>query len=77
MSNAERAPLIQADTADPRQYSSIEPSRTFYTPMDSPAHSDTEDEFARRQDAIRRISRTNEIFIPKSLPKLTTDKVCF
>ncbi|KAL2717679.1 stAR-related lipid transfer protein 3 isoform X2 [Vespula squamosa] len=75
MSNTERAPLIQADTADPRQYSSIEPSRTFYTPMDSPAHSDTEDEFARRQDAIRKISRTNEIFIPKPLPKLTTDKI--
>ncbi|XP_046819300.1 steroidogenic acute regulatory protein-like isoform X1 [Vespa crabro] len=75
MSNTERAPLIQADTVDPHQYSSIEPSRTFYTPVDSPAHSDTEDEFVRRQDAIRRISKTNEIFIPKPLPKLTTDKL--
>ncbi|XP_015190444.1 PREDICTED: stAR-related lipid transfer protein 3 isoform X2 [Polistes dominula] len=69
MSNAERAPLIQATIADPRQYSSIEPSRNFYTPMDSPAHSDVEDELVRRQDTA------NEIFIHKPLPKLTPDKI--
>ncbi|KAI4492480.1 hypothetical protein M0804_002271 [Polistes exclamans] len=68
MSNAERAPLIQATTANPHQYSSIEPPRNFYTPMDSPAHSDNEDELVRRQDTA------NEIFIHKPIAKLTADK---
>ncbi|XP_014607303.1 PREDICTED: MLN64 N-terminal domain homolog isoform X2 [Polistes canadensis] len=68
MSNAERAPLIQATTANPHQYSSIEPPRNFYTPMDSPAHSDNEDELVRRQDTA------NEIFIHKPISKLTADK---
>ncbi|XP_014607302.1 PREDICTED: stAR-related lipid transfer protein 3 isoform X1 [Polistes canadensis] len=69
MSNAERAPLIQATTANPHQYSSIEPPRNFYTPMDSPAHSDNEDELVRRQDTA------NEIFIHKPISKLTADKI--
>ncbi|KAK2582624.1 hypothetical protein KPH14_004907 [Odynerus spinipes] len=75
MSDTERAPLIRAVTADPRQYSSVEPSRTFYTPVDSPAHSDTDEDISRRQDPTRKLSRTNEVFIPKPLPKLTTDMI--
>lgn len=75
VSDTERAPLIRAVTADQHQYNTVEPSRRFYTPMDSPAHSDTEDELTRRQDTTRRVSRTNDAVFPRPVIKLTDHKI--
>ena len=70
----EREPLLRGVTSESRQYTSIEPG-TFFTPIDSPDHSDHEDENFTRPGNSRSLSKTNEIFPPKSLPKLTTEMV--
>ncbi|CAD1477348.1 unnamed protein product, partial [Heterotrigona itama] len=70
----EREPLLRGVTSESRQYTSIEPG-TFFTPIDSPDHSDHEDENFTRPGNSRSLSKTNEIFPPKSLPKLTTEMI--
>lgn len=69
----EREPLLRGVVSESRQYTS-EPG-TFFTPMDSPAHSDNEDESSRTPGNTRGLSKATEVFPPKSLPKLTTEMV--
>lgn len=45
---------------------------TFFTPVESPTHSDDED-IPRKQGDSRKLSRSNELFM--FLAKLTPDKV--
>ncbi|XP_029054670.1 steroidogenic acute regulatory protein-like [Osmia bicornis bicornis] len=70
--NSEREPLLRGVTSETRQYTSIEPpTGTFFTPMDSPDHSDHEDESSRRPGS----ARANEAFGSKPLPRLTPEMV--
>lgn len=69
----EREPLLRGVVSESRQYTS-EPG-TFFTPMDSPAHSDHEDESFRTPGNTWGLSKATEVFPPKSLPKLTTEMV--
>ncbi|KAK1127507.1 hypothetical protein K0M31_004041 [Melipona bicolor] len=71
----EREPLLRGVTSESRQYTSIEPG-TFFTPIDSPDHSDHEDdENFTKPGSSRSLSKTSETFPPKSLPKLTTEVI--
>lgn len=71
----EREPLLRGVTSESRQYTSIEPG-TFFTPIDSPDHSDHEDdENFTKPGGSRSLSKTSETFPPKSLPKLTTEVI--
>ncbi|XP_003393487.1 steroidogenic acute regulatory protein-like [Bombus terrestris] len=69
----EREPLLRGVVSESRQYTS-EPG-TFFTPMDSPAHSDHEDESFRTPGNTWGLSKATEVFPPKSLPKLTTEMI--
>ncbi|XP_076668211.1 steroidogenic acute regulatory protein-like [Andrena cerasifolii] len=71
----ERAPLLRGVTSEARQYTSYEPTGTFFTPMDSPNHSDHEDEGSRRPAGSRGIPKSNELFGSKPLAKLTSEMV--
>lgn len=71
--DTERAPLLQAIVAESRQYASTaDHISTFFTPMDSPNHSDDED-ISRKPEAPRRLSKSSELFM--SLTKLSPEKV--
>lgn len=69
----EREPLLRRVTAEARQYTSIEPTGTFFTPMDSPDHSDREDEVARRPGISRSLPKPNELFGSRALVKPTLE----
>lgn len=71
----EREPLLRRVTAEARQYTSIEPTGTFFTPMDSPDHSDREDEVARRPGISRSLPKPNELFGSRALVKPTLEMV--
>ncbi|XP_020286625.1 steroidogenic acute regulatory protein-like [Pseudomyrmex gracilis] len=71
-SDAERAPLLQNVITESRQHTAnIDHMNTFFTPVDSPDHSDDED--SRRQGSSRRLSKSSELFM--SVGKLTSDKI--
>lgn len=71
----EREPLLRGVTSESRQYTSNEPAGTFFTPMDSPDHSDREDDNLRRPDSSRTILTGSDAFPPKPLAKLPTEMV--
>ncbi|XP_076244683.1 steroidogenic acute regulatory protein-like isoform X2 [Calliopsis andreniformis] len=71
----EREPLLRGVTSESRQYTSIEPPGTFFTPMDSPDHSDREDESARKPGGSKGFPKSNEALGSKPLAKLTTEMV--
>lgn len=70
----EREPLLRGVASESRQYTSAEPIGTFFTPMDSPDHSDNEDD-GRRASGSRGFSKANEPFPPKPLAKLTSEMI--
>lgn len=70
----EREPLLRGVTSESRQYTNNEHAGTFFTPMDSPDHSDHEDENTRPSSS-RGFLKTNEAFPSKPLPKLTSEMV--
>ncbi|CAK9830918.1 Steroidogenic acute regulatory protein-like [Anthophora retusa] len=71
----EREPLLRGAPSESRQYTSIEPVGTFFTPMDSPDHSENEDEHDRRQSSFKGSSKANEVFPPKPLEKFTPEMI--
>ncbi|XP_031368427.1 stAR-related lipid transfer protein 3 isoform X6 [Apis dorsata] len=70
----EREPLLRGIISESRQYTNNEHTGTFFTPMDSPDHSDHEDENTRPSSS-RGFLKTNEIFPSKPLPKLTSEMI--
>ncbi|XP_031774775.1 steroidogenic acute regulatory protein-like isoform X3 [Apis florea] len=70
----EREPLLRGVTSESRQYTNNEHAGTFFTPMDSPDHSDHEDENTRPSSS-RGFLKTNEAFPSKPLPKLTSEMI--
>ncbi|XP_076635290.1 steroidogenic acute regulatory protein-like [Colletes latitarsis] len=71
-SENERQPLLRGVTSE-SQYTSIEPpTGTFFTPMDSPNHSDDEDEGSRRQGVSRNMLKSNDMLVSKTLTPLTS-----
>lgn len=71
----EREPLLRGAPSESRQYTSIEPVGTFFTPMDSPDHSENEDEHVRRQSCFKGLPKANEVFPPKPLEKFTPETI--
>ncbi|XP_003705040.1 steroidogenic acute regulatory protein-like [Megachile rotundata] len=72
----EREPLLRGVTSETRQYTSVEPpAGTFFTPMDSPDHSDQENESSRRIGSSRGLPKGGEPFGSKPLPKLTPEMI--
>lgn len=72
--NTERSPLLQGVTTDPRQYNSTDPG-TFFTPVDSPDHSDHEEETVRRQGGSRRLSRTSDVLVSRPMPQFSAEHI--
>ncbi|XP_043804329.1 steroidogenic acute regulatory protein-like isoform X1 [Apis laboriosa] len=70
----EREPLLRGVISESRQYTNNEHAGTFFTPMDSPDHSDHEDENTRPSSS-RGFLKTNEVFPSKPLPKLTSEMI--
>jgi len=71
--NTERTPLLQGIVTESRQYmANVDHINTFFTPVESPTHSDDED-IPRKQGDSRKLSKSNELFM--FLEKLTPDKV--
>ncbi|XP_016906210.1 steroidogenic acute regulatory protein-like isoform X2 [Apis cerana] len=70
----EREPLLRGVISESRQYTNNEHAGTFFTPMDSPDHSDHEDENTRPSSS-RGFLKTNEAFPSKPLPKLTSEMI--
>ncbi|XP_016773416.1 steroidogenic acute regulatory protein-like isoform X2 [Apis mellifera] len=70
----EREPLLRGVISESRQYTNNEHAGTFFTPMDSPDHSDHEDENTRPSSS-RGFLKTNETFPSKPLPKLTSEMI--
>ncbi|RLU17971.1 hypothetical protein DMN91_010212 [Ooceraea biroi] len=71
--DTERSPLLQAIATESRQYASAaDHISTFFTPMDSPNHSDDEDT-SRKQEGPRRLSKSSELFL--SLTKLSPEQI--
>lgn len=71
--NTERAPLLQGIASESRQYAAnVDHMNTFFTPVESPTHSDDED-IPRKQGDSRKLSKSSELFM--FLAKLTPDKV--
>ncbi|XP_029167014.1 steroidogenic acute regulatory protein-like [Nylanderia fulva] len=69
--DTERTPLLQNIT-ESRQYAANVDHNTFFTPVDSPSHSDDEDT-SRKQEDLRRLSKSSEL--STFLAKLTPDKI--
>jgi len=76
--NTERTPLLQGIVTESRQYTAnVDHMNTFFTPVESPTHSDDED-IPKKHGDSRKLSKSNELFM--FLEKLTPDKVseiCF
>jgi len=69
--DTERTPLLHNVITESRQYAAnVDHMSTFFTPVDSPSHSDDED-ISKKQDS--RLSRSSELSM--FLAKLTPDKV--
>lgn len=72
-SGTERTPLLQNVITESRQYTAnVDHMNTFFTPVDSPTHSDDEDT-SKKQGDSRRLSKSSEL--STFLAKLTPDKV--
>jgi len=73
--DTERTPLLQGIVTESRQRATnVDHMSTFFTPVESPTHSDDEDiSFPRKQGDSRKLSKSNELF--RFLAKLTPDKV--
>ncbi|KAL0109977.1 hypothetical protein PUN28_013548 [Cardiocondyla obscurior] len=71
-SDAERTPLLQGITTDRQYLAHVDHMNTFFTPVESPTHSDDED-IPKKQEDSRKLSRSNEIFM--FLAKLTPEKI--
>lgn len=71
--DTERTPLLQGIVSElPRQYAAnVDHMNTFFTPVESPTHSDDED--IPRKQGDSKLSRSSELFM--FLAKLTPDKV--
>ncbi|XP_011632177.1 steroidogenic acute regulatory protein-like [Pogonomyrmex barbatus] len=69
--DTERTPLLQDIITESRQYGANVDHR-FFTPVESPTHSDDED-IPRKQEDSRKLSKSSEIFT--FLSKLTPDKI--
>jgi len=71
--STERTPLLRGIVTESRQYmANVDHINTFFTPVESPTHSDDED-IPRKQGDSRKLSKSNELFM--FLEKLTPDKV--
>ncbi|XP_011874941.1 PREDICTED: stAR-related lipid transfer protein 3 isoform X2 [Vollenhovia emeryi] len=71
--DTERTPLLQGIVTQARQYAAnVDHMNTFFTPVESPTHSDDED-IPRKQGDSSKLSRSSELF--KFLIKLTPDKI--
>ncbi|XP_071558955.1 steroidogenic acute regulatory protein-like [Temnothorax nylanderi] len=71
--NTERAPLLQGIVTESRQHmANIDHMNTFFTPVESPNHSDDED-IPRKQGDSRKLSRSSDLF--RFLAILTPEKV--
>ncbi|KYN30987.1 StAR-related lipid transfer protein 3 [Trachymyrmex septentrionalis] len=71
--DTERTPLLQGIVTESRQHSTnVDHMSTFFTPVESPTHSDDED-IPRKQGDSRKLSKSNELF--RFLMKLTPDKI--
>ncbi|KYN07617.1 PREDICTED: steroidogenic acute regulatory protein-like [Cyphomyrmex costatus] len=69
----ERTPLLQGIATESRQHAAnIDHINTFFTPVESPTHSDDED-IPRKQGDSRKLSKSSELF--RFLAKLTPDKI--
>lgn len=69
----ERTPLLQNVITESRQYAAnVDHMSTFFTPVDSPSHSDDED-ISKKQGDSRKLSKSSELSM--FLAKLTPDKV--
>ncbi|KYM81019.1 StAR-related lipid transfer protein 3 [Atta colombica] len=73
--DTERTPLLQGIVTESRQHAAnVDHMSTFFTPVESPTHSDDEDiSFPRKQGDSRKLSKSNELF--RFLAKLTPDKI--
>lgn len=72
-SGTERTPLLQNVITESRQYTAnVDHMNTFFTPVDSPTHSDDEDT-SKKQGDSRRLSKSSEL--STFLAKLTPDKI--
>lgn len=72
-SDTERTPLLQNVITESRQYTAnVDHMNTFFTPVDSPTHSDDEDTSKKQEDS-RRLSKSSELSI--FLANLTPNKV--
>ncbi|KAL6442331.1 hypothetical protein ACFW04_002528 [Cataglyphis niger] len=71
--DTERTPLLQNVISESRQYAAnVDHMSTFFTPVDSPTHSDDED-ISKKQGDSRKLSRSSELSM--FLAKLTPDKI--
>ncbi|CAL1688207.1 unnamed protein product [Lasius platythorax] len=71
-SDTERTPLLQ-NVTESRQYAAnVDHMSTFFTPVDSPSHSDDEDTYRKQEDS-RGLSKSSELSM--FLAKLTPDKI--
>ncbi|EGI62870.1 StAR-related lipid transfer protein 3 [Acromyrmex echinatior] len=70
--DTERTPLLQGIMTESRQYAAnVDHMSTFFTPVESPTHSDDED-IPRKQGDLK-LSKSSELF--RFLAKLTPDKI--
>ncbi|XP_011165520.1 steroidogenic acute regulatory protein-like [Solenopsis invicta] len=71
--DTERTPLLQNIVTESRQYAAnVDHIGTFFTPVESPTHSDDED-IPRKQGDSKKLSKFSELFM--FLAKLTPDKI--
>ncbi|TGZ47536.1 StAR-related lipid transfer protein 3 [Temnothorax longispinosus] len=71
--DTERAPLLRSIVTESRQHmANIDHMNTFFTPVESPNHSDDED-IPRKQGDSRKLSRSSDLF--RFLAILTPEKV--
>ncbi|KZC10880.1 StAR-related lipid transfer protein 3, partial [Dufourea novaeangliae] len=68
----EREPLLRGITSESRQYNSGEPIGNFFTPIDSPDHSENEYEYSRRPGGSKSFPKSNDMLVTK---KLTPDMI--
>ncbi|KAG5327091.1 STAR3 protein, partial [Pseudoatta argentina] len=71
--DTERTPLLQGIMTESRQHAAnVDHMSTFFTPVESPTHSDDED-IPRKQGDLRKLSKSSELF--RFLAKLTPNKI--
>ncbi|XP_066603973.1 steroidogenic acute regulatory protein-like isoform X2 [Prorops nasuta] len=73
--NDETEPLLQNVTADRRYNRTFDPVSRFFTPVDSPNRSETEDDNESVEDALKKLTKPIEPFIKGPLPPLSQEKI--